>query len=424
VTAIFIYDYLLIDVRYFKPKCIQKFAGMKYDRMKSTTLLANKQVAIIGGGPGGLTLARLLQQQGVNVKVYERDADQNFRQQGATLDLHYNSGLKALRVAGLMDEFKQNYRPGAERVTIVDHNAKVHYTERSKPPVEDLDSPDARPEIDRGPLRDMLIASLREGTVVWNSRFTELTTDGQGWTLHFENGTATYADLVVAADGANTKVRKYVTDITRIYSGTTIVEGNIYNAAVNAPQLWQLTNGGKIFAHWAGKTIVLSAKGEGSLSFYTITREPESWVKAPGINFDRKDEVFAWFKARFADWSPIWHEIFETDDSYFVHRPQYYFPLNQTWQPKSNITLLGDAAHQTPPSGDGVNQAMLDAVELYEALCTTGYETLPQAIAAYECSMLARTSAVNQEALQMVDAMLSDDNLQFMLDFFEEIKGD
>ncbi len=36
-------------------------------------LLENKQVAVVGGGPGGLTLARLLQMQGLNVKVYERD---------------------------------------------------------------------------------------------------------------------------------------------------------------------------------------------------------------------------------------------------------------------------------------------------------------------------------------------------------------
>ncbi|WP_342644841.1 NAD(P)/FAD-dependent oxidoreductase [Mucilaginibacter sp. CSA2-8R] len=386
--------------------------------MITNNLLTGKQVAIIGGGPGGLTLARLLQQQGVSVKVYERDADPSYRQQGSTLDLHYESGLKAIRLAGLMDQFKQSYRPGAERITLVDNNAVIRYTERDQPPGTDLESPDARPEIDRGPLRDLLIASLQADTIVWGAQFTGLTTNGQGWTLHFKNGTDTYADLVVAADGANTKVRPYVTPITRIYSGITIVEGNIYNAAVNAPQLWQLTNGGKIFAHWAGKTLVLSAKAEGSLSFYTITREPESWAQSPGINFNHKDEVFAWFKTRFADWSAIWHEIFETDDSYFVHRPQYYFPLNQAWQSQTNITLLGDAAHQTPPSGDGVNQAMLDAVELCDALCLQSHHSLQQAIAAYEHSMLTRTAAVNQDALHMVDAMLSDDNLQFMLDFF------
>lgn len=42
-------------------------------------LLHNKKIAIVGGGPGGLTLARLLQLQGVNVTVYERDKDGNAR---------------------------------------------------------------------------------------------------------------------------------------------------------------------------------------------------------------------------------------------------------------------------------------------------------------------------------------------------------
>jgi 2-polyprenyl-6-methoxyphenol hydroxylase-like FAD-dependent oxidoreductase len=385
-------------------------------------LLENKQVAIIGGGPGGLTLARLLQQQGVNIKVYERDKDQHVRQQGATLDLHYESGLKALRACGLMDEFKNNYRPGAERVTITDNNAVVHYTESDNEPLHDLDSPYARPEIDRGPLRDLLIASLQNGTIVWNSKFLELKENGTGWDLIFENGITAYADLVIAADGANTKVRKYITDIQRIYSGTTILEGNIYNAATNAPHLWELTNGGKIFAHWNGKVIVLSAKGEGSLSFYTITKEPEEWVKAPGIDFTNRKQIFAWFKQRFSDWSEDWHEIFSTDKSYFVHRPQYYFPLDQSWQTLPNLTMLGDAAHQTPPSGDGVNQAMLDALELYEALCTEQHCTVPEAMASYEKKMLTRTSAVNEEALQQVDGMLSENNLQYMLNFFNSLK--
>lgn len=386
-------------------------------------LLDSKQVAIIGGGPGGLTLARLLQQKGVNVKVYERDADQHVRQQGATLDLHYESGLKALIEAGLMEEFKKKYRPGAERVTITDNNAVIHYTERDQKPLQDLNSKYARPEIDRGPLRDLLIASLHDNTIVWNSKFLELKENGNGWDLVFENGTTAYADLVVAADGANSKVRKYITAIGRIYSGTTIVEGNIYNAATNAPKLWQLTNGGKIFAQWDSKTIVLSAKGEGSLSFYTITKETETWVKAPGIDFTNKEQVFTWFKQRFSDWSNDWHEIFSTDKSYFVHRPQYYFPTNQSWQTHSNLTMIGDAAHQTPPSGDGVNQAMLDAVELYETLCIEHFNSSKEAVSSFEKKMLDRTSVATEEALEITEAMVSENNLQFMLDFFKHNKA-
>lgn len=386
-------------------------------------LLENKQVAIIGGGPGGLTLARLLQQQGVHVKVYERDTDQYVRQQGATLDLHFESGLKALEEAGLMEEFKKNFRPGAEWVTITDNNAVTHYTERDNEPVQNLKNKYARPEIDRGPLRDLLIASLNDNTVVWNSKFKELKENGNGWELIFENGTTAYADLVIASDGANTKVRKYITDIQRIYSDVTILEGNIYNAAMNAPHLWELTNGGKIFAHWNGKTIVLSAKGEGSLSFYTITEEPADWFKTSGIDFNDKDQVFDWFKQRFSDWSNDWHEIFSTNESYFVVRPQYYFPMDQSWETLPNLTMIGDAAHQTPPSGDGVNQAMLDAVELYEALCKENFPTIHEALASFEQKMLSRTAIATEEALELMKAMRSEDSLDYMLNFFNGLEA-
>lgn len=385
-------------------------------------LLQNKKIAIVGGGPGGLTLARLLQRKGVEVKVYERDQDQFGRQQGATLDLHYESGLKALRVAGLIEEFAKRYRPGAERITITDNNASICYTERDEAPLQDLNSIYARPEIDRSPLRDLLIASLHDDTIVWDSKFLELQENGNGWNLVFENGEVAYADLVIAADGANSKIRKYLTDVQRIYSGVTIVEGNIYNAAVNAPHLWELTNGGKIFALWKNKTIFLSAKGEGSLSFYTSTKETEDWAKSSGIDFTNKEHVFTWFKQRFSDWSNDWHEIFLTDESYFVVRPQYHFPADQSWPSLPNLTMIGDAAHVTPPSGEGVNLAMQDALELYEALCLDGFDTTLEAIQSFEKKMHKRASVGTTEALEMVESMTSENNLKQMLDFFNEME--
>ena len=88
-------------------------------------LLKDKQVAIIGGGPGGLTLARILQMNGAEVKVYERDVNKDARVQGATLDLHEESGLKALSEAGLMDAFRANYRPGADKIRLMNKDAEI-----------------------------------------------------------------------------------------------------------------------------------------------------------------------------------------------------------------------------------------------------------------------------------------------------------
>ena len=118
--------------------------------------IQNKRIAIVGGGPGGLTLARLLQLKGADVKVYERDFNKDARVQGTTLDLHKESGLKALRQAQLLDAFKKNYRPGADKMIIVNENAEIFFSDHEGKPAEDFGSEHFRPEIDRGPLRKII----------------------------------------------------------------------------------------------------------------------------------------------------------------------------------------------------------------------------------------------------------------------------
>lgn len=49
---------------------------------------ADARISIIGAGPGGLTCARILQQRGIAVTVYDRDPGRDSRNQGGTLDLH------------------------------------------------------------------------------------------------------------------------------------------------------------------------------------------------------------------------------------------------------------------------------------------------------------------------------------------------
>jgi 2-polyprenyl-6-methoxyphenol hydroxylase-like FAD-dependent oxidoreductase len=152
--------------------------------------IKNKKIAIIGGGPGGLTLARLLQQKGIPVTVYERDVNREVRVQGGALDLHTESGLAALEKAGLMDEFKTHYRPGAELIRVVDNQSKIYFDEHIEPRSSEFGDKNHRPEIDRGPLREILLNSLAPDTVVWNSHIVSIepaTNPGaDAWKLFFE----------------------------------------------------------------------------------------------------------------------------------------------------------------------------------------------------------------------------------------------
>ncbi|MCW3083480.1 MAG: 2-polyprenyl-6-methoxyphenol hydroxylase [Bacteroidetes bacterium] len=383
-------------------------------------LIKGKKIAIVGGGPGGLTLARLLQLKGANVKVYERDVNKNVRVQGATLDLHIESGLKALEAAGLMDAFKENYRPGADKFCIVDNNATIFYNEHADEGAKaDFGSEHFRPEIDRGPLRNLLLASLQENTVVWDSQFQSMTQTEACWKLEFKNGSTAFADLVIGADGANSKIRPFITPIKAYYAGVTAVEGNVYDSETTTPKIHALLQGGKIFAFGGEKSLIVSSKGDGSLAFYASYKTDENWITANGIDFADKTQVFNWFKKDFPEWTELWYELFDNDKSYFFPRQIHSMPLDQTWEALPNLTMLGDAAHLMPPfAGEGVNMAMLDALELSECITSDEFTDVQSAIAAYEKQMRVRAAGAAKASLDNTEALHAPDSLQFMTSMF------
>lgn len=377
-------------------------------------IIRNKKIAIVGGGPGGLTLARLLQQKGAAVSVYERDLHRDVRVQGATLDLHEESGLKALEEAGLMDAFKNNYRPGADKMRIADKHGMIVYDEPVAAPGELF-----RPEIDRGPLRKILLDSLEPDTVVWNSYLVSLTKADGRWKLAFENGTSATADIVVAADGARSGIRPYLTSIQPFYIGITVVEGAVYDAAKTAPQMHDMLQGGKIFALGDGQTLIVSSKGDGSLVFYTGCTTTENWWRESGIDFHDKKQVRSWFEQEFAGWGSCWLELFDQASAPFIPRPQYCMPPDQRWDALPDLTMLGDAAHLMPPyAGEGVNMAMLDALELSRCLTDETFPDTRSALAAFEQQMCARAGATATMTLEQTASMHSSGGLAQMLEMF------
>jgi 2-polyprenyl-6-methoxyphenol hydroxylase-like FAD-dependent oxidoreductase len=382
-------------------------------------LLANKQVAIIGGGPGGLTLARLLQLQEVKVSVYERDINKDARVQGSPLDMHEGSGMTALRAANLLEEFKANYIAGADKELIMNERAEILFSDHDTKTEEDFGQVHFRPEIDRGALRRILLESLQPETVVWNSHFISMEKQGEGWLLHFKNGLHAYADLVIAGDGANSKIRPYITGIKPFYTGITMLEGVVYNVEKNAPHINALIKKGKIMAFGNQKNLLMGQKGNGDIGFYASLKVEENWWAANGLDYADQTQVLNWFKTEYADWDSTWYELFENAGAPFIPRPIYCMPLNQTWDALPNLTLLGDAAHLMPPfAGEGANMAMLDALELSQHLNNSQHHTLQEAISAYEVTMRNRASLAAEESLENGENMHSEHAIEAMLAMF------
>jgi 2-polyprenyl-6-methoxyphenol hydroxylase-like FAD-dependent oxidoreductase len=81
--------------------------------------------------------------------------------------------------------------------------------------------------------------------------------------------------------------------------------------------------------------------------------------------------------------------------------------------------MIGDAAHRMPPyAGEGVNMAMLDALDLAEALTNQEFNSIEHAFAHFEKQMCMRASEVTRITLDQTESLHSAaalDNLLKML---------
>ena len=265
----------------------------------------------------------------------------------------------------------------------------------------------------------MLLKSLQPETVLWNHYCVSMEAQDEGWRLHFKDGSSAYADFVIDADGSNSKIRPYITNIRSFYTGVTMLEINVHDAEKAMPQVYALLDGGALMVYGDSKCLLGGLKGATDSNFYASFKTEENWATKSGLDFSDKTQVFDWFKKEYAGWSSIWDELFENAATPFVPRPIYCMPLDQTWESLPNLTMLGDAAHVMPPfAGEGANMAMLDALRLSDCLCSDNFSDTQTAIASYENEMRKRASKAAQESLENGDRMHSTDALETMLAFF------
>jgi 2-polyprenyl-6-methoxyphenol hydroxylase-like FAD-dependent oxidoreductase len=376
------------------------------------TAIHGKQIAIVGGGPGGLTLARLLQQGGASVTVYERDQSRSARVQGSALDLHEDSGLAALQAAGLMEAFWANHRPDLDSLRLCDAHGAILHTHQRR-----MSGPGKRPEIERGPLRDILLDSLAPGTVQWDCKLDGAETSGEQVFLRFSNGRTVTADIAIGSDGANSRLRDLVTCIRPQYVGVSLVEGLIPSAQQTIPELWKLLGGSALIALGGERTIGLGTKPDGSVLLYAGLKTNDPAARQSLEASTTPDQRVAWFHANFQGWSDLWEPLFRQSGP-MVWRPLLVCPPDQVWQPKPNLTLIGDAAHVMPPyAGEGVNMAMLDALVLSRLLLSEG--TPAAAIAAYESEMFARMQHMTEDTMLNTDMFYAPDAAYRVVSLFQ-----
>lgn len=335
-------------------------------------------IAIVGGGIGGLATAIALLKHGFNVQVYERA--QALRPIGAGLTLTPN-GLNSLDAIhpGIVELLKQ----AGSQVKTLTLKRSTGETIASKQMTVMQQYGQPMLNIQWSRLQAILASVLPPDIIHLNHRCIGFEQHENSVETHFENGKIVQSDLLIGADGINSIVRqKLIGDGSPLYAGRMSWRAVIqYSHELLSPDLATLITAPD------GKNLMLIDVGDG----YTF------WSAGALLTDDSVCQRATDAKARlleiFAEWTePVEAILKATPAEDIVERPICDRTPLPRWS-EGRVTLLGDAAHPVVPSlGQGANSAFEDAYELADCLGLA--PSIEAALDAYDRRRIPRAEAI------------------------------
>ncbi|MFL5082457.1 MAG: flavin-dependent oxidoreductase [Microvirga sp.] len=351
-------------------------------------------VAIIGAGIGGLTLALTLHRAGIPCTVYE--AAEEIRPVGVGINVLPHA-TKELAELGL--------EPALARVAVTTKEATFFNRFGQLIYAEPLgrDAGYAHPQfsIHRGDLQQVLLDAARErigpARIFLGWSCTAVEQDGEGTTLHFRDPSGKplpprRAAVAIACDGIHSVVRKqfFPDEGPPRYSGVNMWRGTTR---------WQpfLSGANMVRAGWlaTGKMVIYPIRA----AVDTEGRQLVNWVAEIETPHHRRRD---WnrpgnlddFLPAFADWHFDWLDVpaFLAAADMVLEFPMVDQDPLPRWS-HGRVTLLGDAAHPMVPRGsNGAGQAILDARCLADSLQSRGLT--PEALTEYDAVRNAATAKI------------------------------
>jgi salicylate hydroxylase len=391
-------------------------------------------VVIIGGGIGGLCLAQGLKKAGVGAAVYERDRTRNERLQGYRIHINPRGGraLRECLPAELWRAFVSTCGKSPTRFRFVTHRME----QLLRVDIPDDGEDERHYSASRIRLRQVLLAGL-DDIVHFDKAFTryEQVPDGPVRAF-FEDGTSATGDVLVGADGGNSRVRRQLLPhAQRVDAGIRAIGGKV--------SLTDETRSRLSRDLLEGPTLVRAPGGCAMFLAVQDIRHPVDPVAAiggnderahldPGPILDDTQSYVMWAvsgrpeRSGFpsepgeldgpalrdlavkvcAGWHPAFTQMIQmTDPSTLgLMKIRTSVPV-EPWK-TGRITLIGDAIHSmTPYRGIGGNVALRDASLLCQKLSAAdrGESPLLQAIHDYEAAMIEYGFKAVRSSLQAAE---------------------
>lgn len=222
----------------------------------------------------------------------------------------------------------------------------------------------------RTDLRNLLIDSLEPGTIQWDHGIKTcraLSTDTYELTFLNDAQPAVTTSLLVGADGVFSRIRPLLHDIRPPYSGISMYDMMIPSASMT-PESRDFVGDGMCMAMSDRKGLFAQTNSGGKCKCYAFFTADEDYHEThPLPETGKKEAVLQMFD----DWAPQLKQcILSADEESIVPRKIYAYDPKLKWKsPNVGVTVIGDAAHvMSPAAGEGVNQALADALELGQTL--------------------------------------------------------
>jgi salicylate hydroxylase len=342
------------------------------------------RAAIVGGGIGGLAAACSLASRGIDVTVFEQAAA--LGEVGAGVFIYPNS-LRQLERIGLGDALAA---VGAK----VGSGSEYYRMDGSVVgPILTTDSSgwNGMYGMHRADLLNALAATLPKSSIRTGYRCVGLEQSADAAQLQFANGETAQADMVIAADGIQSVLQKYVVAPTPPeYSGVRAYRGLLARDKIP---------GWREAAHqvWMGDRkhfMVFPVRSGRLLNYVGFVPTQDQTVESWSAVGDRDE-----FAAFFEGWDPRVVGLLEKVETCFWWGLYDRRPLN-SWT-SGRLVLLGDAAHaMLPHLGQGANQAIEDGVALAVLLEGRDAAEVPDILPRYEKLRRVRTDLIQAEARQ------------------------
>ena len=351
--------------------------------------MSSLNVAICGGGIGGLSAAIALRQAGHGVTVFEKT--RTFNRVGADVNLTPNA-VFAVDQLGVGDVLRKT----AARPTFrISRDGETGQETSRLPMSSAAEEKYGAPQltIHRADLLEALRAQLSTDTLVLGRAIAGVKIGGTSATVAFEDATEGTFDLVVGADGIHSAIRTALWGKDQPkYTGMVSYRGVFPKDT--APDLPDLD----AFTKWWGevpeKQIVVFPLTGGKEIFVFSTLPQSDWSEEgwtlPG---DVNDLRTAYANFHY-DALNILNKVTTVTRSALHVRD----PMPQ-WA-RGHATLLGDAAHPMVPfMAQGACMAIEDAVVLARALNGATRTDIPDALARYEAERKPRTAQIQESSL-------------------------